>query len=91
MSNQNNDRKFVGNGVKANGYDLVNISIAKSKLEPYWYEYNGEHYIKLTVGAKKGTDQYGKTHTVWINDYVPANETKQEKSNSNVVETDMPF
>jgi len=92
MSNQNNDRKFVGQGVKAKGYDLVNISIAKSKLEPYWFEYNGEHYVKLTIGAKKEVDQYGKSHSVWINDYVPANETKQQpKANNNVVETDMPF
>lgn len=91
MSNQSNDRKFVGSGVKAKGYDLTNISIAKSKLEPYWYEYNGEHYIKLTVGAKKEVDQYGKTHTVWINDYVPTGGGQTQANNANVVETDMPF
>ena len=91
MSNQSNDRKFVGNGVKAKGYDLTNISIAKSKLEPYWYEYNGEHYIKLTIGAKKEVDQYGKTHTVWINDYKPDGNRQQSAPATNVVETDMPF
>lgn len=91
MSNQSNDRKFVGKGVKAGNYDIINISIAKSKLEPYWYEYNGEHYVKLTVGALRQADQYGKTHSVWINDYKPDGGKQQSAPATNVVETDMPF
>lgn len=91
MSNQSNDRKFVGKGVKPGNYDIINISIAKSKLEPYWYEYNGEHYVKLTVGALRQTDQYGKTHSVWINDYKPNEGKQQSAPATNVVETDMPF
>lgn len=84
-----NDRKFVGKGKKVGNYDLINISIAKSKLEGNWYEYKGEHYIKLTVGALKDTDQYGKTHSVWIDDYKP--DATKAKASSNVEEVDLPF
>ena len=35
----------------------------------HFFEYNGDEYIRLTVGKKKEMDQYGKTHTVWVNDY----------------------
>jgi hypothetical protein len=83
------DRKFVGKGKKVGDYNLINISLAKSKLDGYWYEYNGEHYIKLTVGGLKEKDQYGKTHSVWIDDYKP--DSTKSKSDSNVQEVDLPF
>ena len=93
MSKNQNDRIYVGKGVKVRGdFGLINISIAESKLNNHWYEYNGERYIKLTVGALRQTDQYGKTHSVWVNDYQPegqANSTpKMEKA---PLEDDMPF
>ena len=83
------ERKFVGKGKKVGDYDLINISLAKSKLEGNWYEYNGEHYIKLSVGALREIDQYGKTHSVWIDDYKP--DATKAKTNSNVEEVDLPF
>ena len=89
-------REYVGKGVKTEGYDLVNISLSRSKLENHWYEYNGEHYIKLTVGGLREKDQYGKTHSVWINDYKPNGQNEQKPSSSkpvgnNVSEGDLPF
>jgi hypothetical protein len=95
MSTEKN-RIYVGKGKKTDNYDLVNISLSRSKLENHWYEYEGEHYIKLTVGALRQTDQYGKTHSVWINDYKPNGQNEQQVSNSkpveaNVSEGDLPF
>ena len=34
-------RLYVGKGVKAGNFDLINISISKSKLEDHWFEYEG--------------------------------------------------
>ena len=87
------ERIYVGKGVKARGgYDIINISLAKSKLESHWYEYNGDEYIKLTVGAKKETDKYGKTHTVWVNNWKPEGESKPApKVEKAPLEDDMPF
>ena len=65
------ERKYVGRGKKAGNFDLVNFSISESKVKESWFEYNGEHYLKLTVGGLREKDQYGKTHSVWINDYKP--------------------
>lgn len=95
MSTEKN-RIYVGKGVKTDNYDLVNISLSRSKLENHWYEYNGEHYIKLTVGGLREKDQYGKTHSVWINDYKPNGQNEKTVGNSNPVaanvsDTDLPF
>jgi hypothetical protein len=49
----------------------VNFSISESKVKESWFEYNGERYLKLTIGALKKPDNYGKTHSVWIDNYKP--------------------
>ena len=85
------NRKFDGNGTKVGNYDLINLSIKKSALEGNWFEYNGEHYVKLTVGALKETSEYGRTHSVWINDYKPDPAKAKAKAEDNVQEVDLPF
>jgi hypothetical protein len=94
MSNEKK-RVYVGKGVKAGQFDLTNISVCIDTCEPHIFEYNGKRYIKLTVGGLRETDQYGKTHSVWVNDYKP--EQKQEQKQSAPVNTnsngvpDLPF
>ena len=41
--------------------------------------------LGLSIGKKKEVDQYGKTHTVWIDEYVPEQKTESKP------ETDLPF
>jgi hypothetical protein len=65
------DKKYVGRGKQVGNYDLVNFSIAESKVAESWYEYNGERYLKMTIGKLKQPDNYGKTHSVWIDEYKP--------------------
>ena len=69
MSQQ--ERQYVGRGKKAGNFDLVNFSISESKIKDSWFEYKGERYLKLTIGALKNPDNYGKTHSVWIDNYEP--------------------
>jgi hypothetical protein len=71
-------RNYVGNG-KQSGDFYINISLKKSQLEPHFYEYNGEQYVRLTVGKLKEENEWGKTHSVWINDY----QANNEASNNN--------
>ena len=85
------DRKFVGNGKKAGSYDIVNITIERSKLEGHWFEYNGRQFVKLTVGAKKEVDEYGKSHAVWLNEFKPDPTYKKVDTNSEIEEVDLPF
>jgi hypothetical protein len=96
MSNEKK-REYVGKGVKAGQFDLINISVCIDNCEPHIFEYNGKRYIKLTVGGLRETDQYGKTHSVWINDYKP-NENNSNNSGNNApkqvvgsASNDLPF
>jgi hypothetical protein len=74
------DKKYVGTGRQApNGLEIVNISISESKVKEFWTEYNGERYLRLGVSKKREADQYGKTHSVYIDEWQPtSNAPKQE-------------
>lgn len=92
MENQKS-RTYVGKGVKAGQFDLVNISICIDDAEPHFFEYNGKRYVKLTVGGLRETDQYGKTHSVWVNEYKPEAKTEPQtqKQQVNQPQSDLPF
>lgn len=68
-----NQRQFVGSGKKVGNYDLVNIALCVTDIpKDKIYEYNGKKYLNLTLGGKKnGKDEYGRTHSLWINDFKP--------------------
>jgi len=89
------DKNYVGNGVKNDQYDLINFSVCLSDLrEDDVFEYNGKKYCKLTVGSKKGgADQYGKTHSVWVNDYKPDQNASSAPAPAatSSIESDLPF
>jgi len=72
------DKKYVGNGKENGDYGIINISVCLSDVNQQDItEYEGKKYLRLSVGRKRETDQYGKTHSVWVNDYVP-NSQKEE-------------
>jgi hypothetical protein len=91
MSNQNKERVYVGSGKQVGDYEIVNISIQASKLKDAWYDYNGEKYARLTVAKKREVDQYGKTHTVYVNDYKPEEGTSKPKANQAKAGDGLPF
>jgi hypothetical protein len=72
-------KTYVGNG-KEGKYGYVNFSVELDKLLPYTFEYNGKKYVKLTMAKKKEVDQYGKSHTIYIDEYKP--EAKEEVTNA---------
>jgi hypothetical protein len=68
-------RTYLGHGKRVKDYDLVNFSVCLSDIPAGApFEYNGKKYIKLVIGAKKETNQYGKTHSIWVDTFKP---TKQ--------------
>ena len=69
-----NKRNFVGNGTRVEGYPLVNFSVNLSKItsNDTFKGSDGNTYVKLTIGEKReAPDQYGKTHSVWVDEYKP--------------------
>lgn len=87
------DKKYVGTGRQApNGLEIVNISIAESKVKDFWSEYNGERYLRLGVSKKREADQYGKTHSVYIDEYQPTgNNNVSRQQPAKVTEDDFQF
>jgi len=87
------DKKYVGTGRQApNGLEIVNISIAESKVKDFWSEYNGERYLRLGVSKKREADQYGKTHSVYIDEYQPTgNNNASKQQPAKVTEDDFQF
>lgn len=70
------DKKYVGNGKVNGNYGIINISVCLSDLTPEDItEYQGKKYVRLSVGEKREVDQYGKSHSVWVNNYVPEQST----------------
>lgn len=66
------EKVYVGKGrVKQfpNGGSVINFGIDVSKLPPP----NEKGFINLTITEMRQADQWGNTHTVYINDFVPGN------------------
>jgi len=46
----------------------------------------------MTIGALKNPDNYGKTHSVWIDEYKPNDEqTSKPKKQAEDLKSDLPF
>ena len=77
MENATKEKIYLGSGKQVKDYDMVNFSLNLSKLKSdasdHIYEFNGEKYINLTMTKRKEVSQYGKTHTVSVNDFKPEN------------------
>lgn len=61
-------KTYVGNG-REGKFGYVNFTLDVDKLIPYVFEYKGKKYVKLTMSKKKEVDQYGKSHTVYIDEF----------------------
>ena len=96
MSNEQKPRVYCGSGKKVQKYDMVNLTLCVSDIpKAEIYEYNGKKYLNLTVAAKRdGADQYGKTHSLWINDFKPdktkAKDQNVQKSQEEINSFDLP-
>ena len=91
MSENLKPRNYVGNGKQAGEY-YINLSLKKSALEPHYYEYKGEHYVRLTIGKNREVNEYGQTHSVWVNDYNPDNNNTNTQKKAPVSAGDgLPF
>jgi hypothetical protein len=63
-------KNYVGSGKQIEAFEGINISIDLNKIPDDQISFFKDgKYIRLTVAKKKQVDKYGKTHTVWINDY----------------------
>jgi len=77
------DKVYLGNGKELFGGDMISFSIDLTKLsqcKDYFFEYNGNKYIKLNICKKKGgEDEYGKTHYIQVDTFKPEQQKNKEE------------
>lgn len=86
------ERSWVGDGKQVAGYPLINLNICLSDVpqDAVKTGKNGKKYLNLTVGERRnGADQFGNTHSIWVNDYKP--EGGAPKAAPAKQEADLPF
>lgn len=88
------DKKYLGNATENTQYDIINGTICVSDLaKEDLFEYEGKKYLRISIGRKKEV-KYGKTHSIWVNEYTPDN-PKQEQAPAarppKSLEEDLPF
>lgn len=70
-------KNYLGNGWKAEKYDIINLSVNLEKLNQLTPNEYGD--IKITVASMKEPNAKTKaTHTVYENDYTPQGERTRE-------------
>jgi hypothetical protein len=78
---------YLGNGKQSKHPKIVNATISFDKLkEEYWSEYEGKKYLKISIIQRDEPDNYGKTHSIQLNNWTPdlTNSLEPQK-------TDLPF
>lgn len=85
------EKHYVGNGKQVKDFaDLVEMSICIDDAEKFIYTFagNGKRYLKLTVARRKSPDNYGHTHTAYVNERIfesdPAQKTIEPVSVPNL-------
>ena len=68
---KNFEKSYIGKG-KANQQipGIVAVTIAMDKAESFIFEYEGKKYLRFEVAERMNPDQYGNTHTVYVNQMV---------------------
>ena len=78
------DKIYVGSGKKkefGNGGSILNLNLCVSDIPKEWikkYEGNGKSYLRLKAVQKREPDQYGNTHYIEVDTWVPEEKPKQE-------------
>ena len=85
---------YLGNAKINEQYGIINGSICLSDIpKEFINEYQGKKYLPISIGAKREVDQYGKTHSIWVNEYKPDEQAQAPKSAPKSLEADedLPF
>lgn len=65
-------KQYVGRGKVVGKFNHLKIGIRVADLTP-----NAKGYVNLIVGELKQPDDYGNTHSVWVDDWVPNKQQEQ--------------
>lgn len=82
------EKIYLGSGKKVGQYGNIAVSVCLEDLQPHAKksEKNGKHYVNLIVSELKTPNQWGKTHSVYLDEWQPnqpaqkSNDQLQEES-----------
>tara|TARA_R100001443_G_scaffold117319_1_gene141286 strand:+ start:3790 stop:4077 length:288 start_codon:yes stop_codon:yes gene_type:complete len=84
-NSKNSDPIYIGNGVEKFDGNLVEAFVCLSRIPQEFRKQiknnkTGimETWAPIKVQKKRETDEYGKTHSVQVNTFVPEPQTKEE-------------
>ena len=92
----NEERKYVGNARKItfdNGGHVLNGSLSLENLKAHVSE---KGYVRITIAELRKPDNFGNTHSIYINEYKPKVKDGADAHSSSepvppVDEGDIPF
>jgi len=70
-------KTYVGKGKKIGQFGMIKISFKSADMKP-----NGKGWCNLVVGEMRQPDQYGNTHTVWLDTWRPNQGQNQSVPNN---------
>ena len=87
------DKIYCGSGIEKFDGDLIDIviDIDKVNAQQTIFEYSGKRYIKLKVVKKREPDQYGKTHYVQVDTWIPEKQSEPKPESSDNFDDGIPF
>lgn len=67
------DKIYVGKGKKVGQYEIISASICIDDILPHAVksDKNGKRYVNIDISQMRSPDQWGKTHTISINEWKP--------------------
>ena len=86
------DKKYCGSGKEFGKYGDINVTINLSDItKDMITEYEGKKYLRVVVSKKREKDKFGKTHSVYLNEWKPEEKSSPDNSNSDEPNNDLPF
>jgi len=71
------EKIYIGKG-KTTPVNSVQCTITKENFDKYAHEYDGKLMLTFEVTEMRQPDQYGKTHTVYVNNRISEPASRQE-------------
>lgn len=67
---KNFEKQYIGKGKKSQNFGIIDVTIALEKADAFIFEYEGKNYLKFQIAERKEADQFGNTHTVYVNQLI---------------------
>ena len=88
-------KNYVGSGkaITTQHGGMLKISFNKSDLDRMQAALNEKGWVNLDCSKRKEVSQYGQTHSIWIDEFVPTPQGSQNlpPADNNLPDDDIPF